>query len=130
MNRQFRQIGGTSACRGSADRAIDRILPTVRTGERRESQNMGLVEARQRMEGGDGQLVARQRARLIGTQNIDRAASSTAERRVGSTPGRASARAPNAAARVKVAGSATGIEARIAVSTSGTISAIGIAEQA
>ena len=50
------------------------------------------------------------------------AASSTAESRVGRTPRSASARAPSAAASVKVAGSATGIDARTAVSTSGTIS--------
>ena len=53
-------------------------------------------------------------------------ASSTAERRVGRTPSFAKARAPSAAARVKVAGSATGIDARIAVKTRGTISASGI----
>src|SRR5665213_4455941 len=39
-------------------------------------------------------------------------ASSTAESRVGRTPRFAKARAPSAAARLKVAGSATGIEAR------------------
>ena len=53
------------------------------------------------------------------------AASSTAERRVGRTPRLASARAPNAVASVKVAGSATGIAASMAVSASGTISATG-----
>ena len=55
------------------------------------------------------------------------AASSTAERRVGRTPWRARDRAPTAAARVKVAGSATGIEARTAVSTREMISASGMA---
>ena len=50
------------------------------------------------------------------------AASSTAESRVGRTPSWARARAPIAAARVKVAGSATGIDARTAVSTRGMIS--------
>ena len=54
------------------------------------------------------------------------AASSTAESRVGSTPCLASARAPSAAARVKVAGSATGIEASTPVSASGMISSSGI----
>ena len=53
-------------------------------------------------------------------------ASSTAERRVGRTPILANARAPSAAARVKVAGRATGIDARTAVRTSGIISASGI----
>ena len=57
------------------------------------------------------------------------AASSTADRRVGSTPRFANTCAPTAAARVKVAGSATGIEARIAVSTSGMISATGICRE-
>ena len=54
------------------------------------------------------------------------AASSTAVRRVGRTPSLASERAPSAAARVKVAGSATGIDARTAVKTRGRISASGI----
>jgi hypothetical protein len=49
-------------------------------------------------------------------------ASSTAERRVGRTPSFAKDRAPSAAATVKVAGSATGIDARTAVKTRGTIS--------
>ncbi len=55
------------------------------------------------------------------------AASSTADSRVGSTSWRASARAPSAAASVKVAGSATGIDASTAVSTSRTASSSGIA---
>ena len=54
------------------------------------------------------------------------AASSTAERRVGRTPSFANARAPSADARVKVAGSATGIDARTAVRTRGMISSSGI----
>ena len=54
------------------------------------------------------------------------AASSTAESLVGRTSSFARAFAPIAAARVKVAGSATGIDARIAVSTSGIISLVGI----
>src|ERR1700722_14295402 len=54
------------------------------------------------------------------------AASSTAERRVGRTPNFANARAPSAPARVKVAGSATGIDANTAVRTKGMISASGI----
>ena len=54
------------------------------------------------------------------------AASSTAESRVGRTPLCARACAPMAAASVKVAGSATGIDARTAVSTRGTISLNGI----
>ena len=54
------------------------------------------------------------------------AASSTAERRVGRTPSFANARAPSAAASVKVAGSATGIDARTAVRTRGMISSSGI----
>src|ERR1700683_3825024 len=52
--------------------------------------------------------------------------SSTAERRVGRTPSFASARAPNAAARVNVAGNATGIEASTPVRTRGIISVTGI----
>ena len=54
------------------------------------------------------------------------AASSTAERRVGRTPSFAKARAPSAAASVKVAGSATGIDASTAVRTRGMISSSGI----
>lgn len=54
------------------------------------------------------------------------AASSTAERRVGRMPRFASARAPSADARVNVAGSATGMEARIAVRTRGMISSTGM----
>jgi hypothetical protein len=54
------------------------------------------------------------------------AASSTAERRVGRTPRFARARAPSADASVKVAGSATGIDAKIAVRTRGMMSATGI----
>jgi hypothetical protein len=53
------------------------------------------------------------------------AASSTAERRVGRTPRFAKTLAPSADARVKVAGSATGIDARTAVRTRGMISASG-----
>ena len=53
------------------------------------------------------------------------AASSTAESRVGRTPSLPRAFAPSAAARVKVAGSATGMDARTAVSTRGTISSNG-----
>ena len=49
-----------------------------------------------------------------------------AERRVGRTPSFARARAPIAEARVNVAGSATGIDARIAVSTSGMTKITGI----
>jgi hypothetical protein len=55
------------------------------------------------------------------------AASSTAERRVGSTPNFARERAPSAAARVKVAGNATGIAARTEVNNRGIISPHGIA---
>jgi p-aminobenzoyl-glutamate transporter AbgT len=58
------------------------------------------------------------------------AASSTAESRVGRTLRLANARAPIAAASVKVAGSATGIDAKIAVSTSMVILAIGMCSQA
>jgi hypothetical protein len=54
------------------------------------------------------------------------AASSTAERPVGRTLSFARARAARAEASVKVAGSATGIYARIAVSTKGVISVTGI----
>ena len=54
------------------------------------------------------------------------AASSTADNRVGSTPRRANALAPIAAASVNVAGSATGIDARTAVRTRGIISPTGI----
>ena len=54
------------------------------------------------------------------------AASSTADNRVGSTPKRARAFAPSAAASVNVAGSATGMDARTAVRTRGIISPIGI----
>ena len=55
------------------------------------------------------------------------AASSTAESRVGNTPCLARARAPIAAARVNVAGNATGMMARTDVSKSGIISVEGIA---
>ena len=54
------------------------------------------------------------------------AASSTADNRVDKTPTFASAWAPTAAAKVNVAGSATGIDASTAVSTSGMISTQGI----
>jgi hypothetical protein len=53
------------------------------------------------------------------------AASSTADRRVGRTSTRARSRAPTAAARVNVAGRATGIDARTVVRIRGTISADG-----
>jgi hypothetical protein len=54
------------------------------------------------------------------------AASSTADRRVGRTPSFARARAPSADARVKVAGNATGIDAKIAVRRRGMMSSTGI----
>ncbi len=53
------------------------------------------------------------------------AASSTAERLVGSTPWAASERAPTAAASVNIDGSATGIEERSPTKTRATISAPG-----
>ena len=55
------------------------------------------------------------------------AASSTADSRVGRTPSFARDRAPSAAARVNVAGNATGMAARTEVSKSGMISLHGIA---
>jgi hypothetical protein len=54
------------------------------------------------------------------------AASSTAERRVDRTPLLARERAPTAAAKVNIDGNATGIEDRIATSSRGTISPMGM----
>ena len=71
-------------------------------------------------------LAAGQSPRLVRAGTSILAASSRAERRVGKAPRAASDRAPTAAARVKVAGRATGIDARTAVSTSGMISVRGM----
>ena len=107
---------------GGPNGGIHRILPAVRTRQGSQPQNVRFVEAGHGMNGGYLQLVLRQRAGFIRAQDSMLAASSTAESRVGRTPRCARARAPSAAARVKVAGSATGIDARTAVSTRGTIS--------
>ena len=125
----LRRVGDCLARGGSADGAIDRVLPAIRTCQRGQRQNVRLVEA------GIGRTVVTVSALWVSVPVLSAhkisivAASSTAERRVGRTPRFAKARAPSAAARVKVAGSATGIDARTAVRTRGMISASGIFEK-
>ncbi len=56
---QFRRIGNRLAPGGGANRAIDRVLPAVRAGQRGERQNMRFVKARHRTD-------ARHRQRVLG----------------------------------------------------------------
>ena len=69
---QLRRIGNRLARRGGANRAIDRILPAIGTGQRGQRQNMRLVEAGHRMNGRHRQRVLGQRAGLVGAQDIRR----------------------------------------------------------
>ena len=57
---------------GRANGAVDRVLPAVRAGQRRQRQNMRLVEARHRPNGRHRQRVLGQRAGLVGAQDVHR----------------------------------------------------------
>ena len=106
--------------------AIDRILPAIGARQRGQRQNMRFVEAGHRMHVVTVSAFRVSVPVLSAHRTSIDAASSTAERRVGRTPSFARARAPSADASVKVAGSATGIDARTAVRTRGMISSSGI----
>jgi hypothetical protein len=67
----FRLIGGRLARGGRANGGIDRILPGVRAGQRRQAQDVSHVEAGQRTDGCHRQLIPRQRTRLIRAQDIN-----------------------------------------------------------
>ena len=123
---QLRRVGDALRRRGRANGGVDRVLPALGTRERRQRQHVRLVEAAHRRTSVTVSSLRVSVPVLSAHSTSIVAASSTAERRVGSTPSRARARAPSAAARVNVAGSATGIEASTAVRTSGMISPSGI----
>ena len=123
---QLRRVGDGFACGCCANSSIDGILSAVGAGEGGQCEDVSLVESRH------GRTVVTVSAFWVSVPVLSEhkttidAASSTAERRVGRTPSFARERALIADASVKVAGSATGIDARMAVSTSGMISVTGI----
>ena len=69
---QARRIGDGLARGGGANGAIDRVLAAIGARQRRQRQNMRLVEAGHRAHARHGQRVARQRAGLVGAQDIHR----------------------------------------------------------
>jgi hypothetical protein len=99
--------------------------PPFGTRQRGQRQNVRLVEAGHRRTVVTVNALRVSVPVLSAHKTLIDAASSTAERRVGRTPCFAKARAPSAAARVKVAGSATGIDASTAVRTRGMTSSSG-----
>ena len=126
---QFRQLGALARGCG-ANRCIDRILPAVRSSlapqvpasrPRRSSARDGLRSPSIRCASAC-RSCRRTRHRWLPLRPRPRAASEARP----SAPARVRPAQPQ---RVNVAGSATGIDARIAVSTSGTISASGIASR-
>ena len=123
---QLRRVGNRLARGGGANGAVHRILAAVRTGQGGQRQHVRLVETGHRTNFVTLSSFWVRVPVLSAHRTVIVAASSTAERRVGRTPSFASACAPSADASVKVAGSATGIEARTAVRTRGMISASGI----
>ena len=107
----LRRIGDGLAGGGGANGGIDRVLPAIRAGERSQRQNMRLVEAGHRTNARHRQRVTRQRAGLVGAQDIHRRRFVHCGKAGRKNAVLARARAPSAEARVKVAGSATGIDA-------------------
>ena len=69
---QLRRIGGVLALRGRPDGLVDRILPALRAGQRRQRQNMRFVEIGHRADLSHAQSVLRQRAGLVRAQDIHR----------------------------------------------------------
>ena len=69
---QLRRIGAALAQGGRPDGAIDRVLPALRTGQRRQRQNMRFVETGHRANLRHAQSVLRQGAGLVGAQDIHR----------------------------------------------------------
>jgi hypothetical protein len=67
----FRGIAGVLAA-GGANGGIYRVLPAIRTGKRGQRQNVRLVESGHGANGRYRQSVARQRAGLVGAQDIHR----------------------------------------------------------
>ena len=69
---QARRIGDGLARGGGANGAIDRVLAAIGARQRGQRQHVRLVEARHRVHARHGQRVARQRAGLVGAQDIHR----------------------------------------------------------
>jgi hypothetical protein len=64
------QIGRSASLSRCADRSIDRIVSSLGTRERRQREDVRLVKARHRTYRTDRQLVAGERAGLVGAQNV------------------------------------------------------------
>jgi hypothetical protein len=123
---RLRHLLGDGLPRGRrANGSVDRVLAAIGTRQRGQRQNVRLVEAGHRRTVVTVNALRVSVPVLSAHKTLIDAASSTAERRVGRTPCFAKARAPSAAARVKVAGSATGIDASTAVRTRGMTSSSG-----
>ena len=120
--RHIRRLGSR------ADGGVQGVGPAIGARQCRHRQDLRLVESRQRVTGGDREFIACQRPGLVGAQNIHPGRFIERREARRQTPRCATAPAPTVAASVNIAGSATGIEARRATSTSGTICASGIAK--